>query len=434
MLIIKDIFSKHKSICVILLFSVNFILFFYLTTVNIPFSDDFWFLDIIHKYFKANSLFDKITILRSQFNLGEDKVTHAIEYLEHRHTIVKVLLILQIKLIGYINLRYFMLLNCFVLTITFYYFYLSVKEFFFSNILLLVSCCALFFSLVFYMNIFWFMSTPNNLLLLFGFGALYYLKKNKFYLAILFLSLALFSSYGGILFFGVSCLYLLVTKNYTKMLVLTIITVCAIYIYSFGLIRNHDTNFIKVLLGAPWYLLLLFFSCIGSIGLAVIPSIVLGIVFLGYFIYLLKRKIYLNEPYLFTVLILLFTTCLGIVIHRYDHGFSYVMTTRFKIFSVFILIIFLIIFQKNNKALFDKYNKIILSICLIYFTIGTTIAYKKALNRKQELITGIKCYNRTGSGLFINKDTYQNKINQVKINEVNTIMYNLQKDGYYTLP
>jgi hypothetical protein len=72
---------------------------------------------------------------------------------------------------------------------------------------------------------------------------------------------------------------------------------------------------------------------------------------------------------------------------------------------------------------------------LIYFTIGTTIAYKKALNRKQELITGIKRYKSTGSGLFINKDTYQNKIiNQVKINEVNTIMYNLQEDGFYVLP
>ncbi len=431
---IKDIFSKNKSIFVMLLFSVNYFLFFYLTTVNIPFSDDFWFLGIINKYFNANSIFEKITVLRSQFNLGEDTVTHNIEYLEHRHTLFKVLLVLQVKLTGCINLRYFMFLNCFVLTVTFYYFYLSVKEFFLNNILLLVSCCSLFFSLVFYMNIFWFMSTPNNLLLLFGFGGLYYIKENKVIMAILFLSLSLFSSYGGILFFGVSCLYLLVTKNYTKMIVLAIITACAIYIYSFGLIKNHDANFVKVLIGAPWFLLLLFFSCIGSIGLAVIPSIVLGIVFLGYFIYLLKRKIYLTEPYLFTVLILLFTTCLGIVIHRYDHGFSYVMTTRFKIFSVLILIIFLIIFQKNNKALFDKYNKIILSICLIYFTIGTTIAYKKASNRKQELINCISCYKRTGSGLFINKDTYQNKINQVKINEVNTIMYNLQKDGYYVLP
>lgn len=292
---IKDIISKQSNRLIILLFSFNYFLFFYLTTVNIPFSDDFWFLDITTKYFKANSIFDKITVLRSQFNLGINIVTNSIGYLEHRHTFVKTLLTLQVKLIGYINLRYFMFFNCFVLTGTFYYFYLSVKEYFFRNILLLVSCCALFFSLVFYMNIFWFMSTPNNLLLLFGFGGLYYIKENKVIIAILFLSLSLFSSYGGILFFGVSCLYLLVTKNYIKMIVLTIITACSIYIYSVGLIKNHDANFVKVLIGAPWFLLLLFFSCIGSIGLAVIPSIVLGIVFSGYFINLLRRKIYLTQ-------------------------------------------------------------------------------------------------------------------------------------------
>jgi hypothetical protein len=69
----------------------------------------------------------------------------------------------------------------------------------------------------------------------------------------------------------------------------------------------------------------------------------------------------------------------------------------------------------------------------MYFGIGNVLAYHKALQRKSTLITGVDKYKHTGTGLYINNDTYKRDINKIKVDEVNAIMYDLQKNNFYVL-
>jgi len=404
-------------------------------TINAPYADDFWFLRYIIQYFDAKSTQEKITILHSQFDLGINPITHQIDYIPHRHTLLKILMIGYVKVFKSLNIRFFVLLNAFTCVISVIYFLKLINYKSLTNIYVKSTIILILFTLVYYINIFWFVALANNMLILFGLMSMYYIsrtQKKYFIFSSLLLILGAMSSQGGILFFLICLLYLFLNKHYFRFSILLVIAIICISIHQAGLhsAMVEKNNYVSLL----FYCVVLFIASMGSFGPNPIICILLGITFSLALVYLLfTTKSFERTDMRYYLLLLFVLILLGISFSRYHSGIGYIINSRFKFYSILLWLTTFSLYLDFHPAI-EKYSKYLLYISIIYFTFGNIISFKMALKRKHKIEAGILAYQKNKTGLFIYENAYTNAKFNSKIEEVNKTMEMLLKKNYYQFP
>lgn len=423
---INKLNKKH----LIVLLGAFYVFFYFAICTNIPYGDDFWFLKSINDFYHTNLFIEKIKVLVSQFNLGLN-FNNEIDYTEHRHIIQKLIFIIDIYLTGKIHIKFYLFLNILTLLLLYNILYVLLKEYLQNNYVFIIVFFILF-SWVNYLNIAWMSSFSNNLLLVAGFYSFYLTTQKKYIISNLFLVIALLSSYGAFIFYIINIGWLLFHKKKILVLYLTMLFISK-YLYSIGIKEaNHVDLLIK--LKYFWYILWLFLCSIGSIGLSIIPATLLGILYLIFFLLLIKKKMYAKDTILFFLIITLFIMCFGIAFQRVNLGFDYILNTRFRQFSMLLTGFYAIALHQYYPVFFNKFKTYFVALSISYFIIGNCISFHFAYKRKIALIEGVKKYKQHKTGLFIYKGMYENEQAKIKVDEVNKIMKSLIEDKHYELP
>lgn len=423
---IQNLNKKH----IVLLLCAFYILFFFLVCTSIPYGDDFWFLKVVNDFYNVHTFADKLHVIIAQFNLGLN-FNNTIDYTEHRHIIHKLILVADVYLTGNIHIKTYLLFNVLSLLILYRVFYLLFKEEMHDNTVF-CSVFLILFTVVNYLNISWMASLSNNILLMLGFLSLYLNQQKKYAMSVVSLLIALLSSYGAFIFFLINIIYLALRLQKAAIAYIVFLFI-SFYFYNQGLV-NSDTYSLAVKLKYSWFVIWLFFCSLGSIGLNAIPATLIGILYVVFFFFLVKKKIYKTHPMLFSLILFIFITCFGIAFKRCNLGFSYILNTRFRQFSMLLTAFYIISLKVYYPSFFEKLKKTILISAIFYFIAGTTVSFYVANQRKNALIDGVKKYKQNQTGLFIYKGVYENKNTQIKVNEVNTIMKELIEENHYDLP
>ena len=378
-------FKSILTFCLILFPIFIFWSIFNKYAVNIPHWDDFAVRNSVAQLLETGSFIEKLKILFAQHN-------------EHRIFITRISALFIYLIEGTINLKSLMFLGfCSLIGIT-VLFYKILKKYNLS-LVYLAPITFLVFNNSLYENTFWGMASIQNFGVIFlAFLCFYWLifsietsSKKYFYWSIFICFLGIFTSSNGIVIPIVGCLILLFQQRIKGFLVWFSTSLVFLFIFFFDFKRNPD-NIAKTTITDINILAKGLFATLGnSIDISFISpekhldfSMALG-VFLGLFIVLFSfqtifkkynsKDIYTSSDFinqknidlfLLACLVFLGITCAGIVFARMSYGIGTLLTSKYKIYSLLILVIFYLVaaksFSKKNNFKFIIVS-ILASIC-----------------------------------------------------------------------
>lgn len=378
MLLKKTIIRKVFTLCLILLPLALFGYIFQKYAINIPHWDDLAVRNSLADFLTTDSFSEKIKILFAQHN-------------EHRIFLTRVFALLVYQITDTLDLKLLMLLGNSGLAGIFFIFYrFSCRTN--LELLALVPISFLLFNIGLYENVFWGMASVQNFWVLFlAFVTFYFLiyghnKSNKtyFYTAIAFCFFGTFTSSNGVLIPIIGTAILLFQKRYRELTIWAVVSVAFLFLYFF---QYHSSPDKTASLPSLSLMIKGMFAVTGNaidvsfivpnkhLDLSMATGVLLLILIALFSFQVLFKKYDINQRnsdlFLFSCLIFLGITCLGIVVGRISYGIEVLLTSKYKINSVLILCIcYLILLNSLAKQKQENFitAAIILSICFNFYT------------------------------------------------------------------
>ena len=395
------------------------ILIYFITVVrasiNFPIMDDYdAILNFLIVYTDASTFYEKINAVFSQHN-------------EHRIVYTKLVVLGYHKIFGAINFIPLIVIGNLSLVGILVVFYKSLKiESLDKRLLILIPVAIFLFNYRYAELSCWAMTSIQNIgVLFFAFLALYFLlKDNKPSMAwaIVFASLATYTSGNGILTFVTGIIVLILKKESRK----------SIYIFGCAFILNLATYFIglKKVEGHPPFLqsfianpLDFFLYPLNFLGALFYTHItVIGFVFgalvLAVFVFIYIKKIYESNYVLFAFLLFMLATVGVITISRFGFGVGQANSSRYAVNSSLIYIIIGLIFSEiyYSKITYKFYFPLIVLIMLFNWS--------SIENIKGQLITAK--YDSNNIFQITNGKIADYNLNYVPIREVHAVKILIQ--------
>ena len=372
------------TFCLILFPVIAFLLFFNKYAVNIPHWDDFAVRNSIAQILQVDSFLEKVKILFSQHN-------------EHRIFTTRIAALIIYLIQGTINVKSLMFLGiCPLIGISILFYKISKK--YNLSLIYFAPITFLIFNNSLYENTFWGMASIQNFGAIFlAFLCFYWLvfsidKQSHiyFYWAIVVCFFGVFTSSNGILIPVIGCLILLFQRRKREFFIWFSASFAFLLAFFLGFERNPD-NVVKANIADLKTLVKGLFATIGNsidstfispekhLDLSMVSGIFLFI-FIVLFAYQAIFKKYNskdisnsinfindknNDLFLLACLAFLGITCGGIVFARISYGIGTLLTSKYKIYSLLIIVIFYIVasksFSKKNSYNFIA-NAILLSV------------------------------------------------------------------------
>lgn len=383
-------FKSILTFCLILFPIIIFWLIFNKYAVNIPHWDDFAVRNSVAQFLEKSSFIEKLKTLFAQHN-------------EHRIFTTRISALVIYLIQGTINVKSLMFLgNCMLIGITIL-FYKILKKYK-INTIYLASITFLIFNNSLYENTFWGMASIQNFGVIFlAFLCFYWLifsiettSKKNFYWSIFICFLGVFTSSNGIVIPIIGCFILLFQQRKKEFFIWFSASLVFLFAFIFDFKRNPD-NVAKTTITDINILAKGLFATLGnSIDTSFFSpekhldfSMALGF-FLGIFIILFSFQTifkkynskdintssdFINQKntdlFLLACLIFLGVTCGGIVFARISYGISTLLTSKYKIYSLLILVIFYLVaaknFSKKNNSKFIIIS-VLASICFNFYS------------------------------------------------------------------
>ncbi len=363
--------------------------------INIPKWDDHALKAFIVEFQNANGFIPKLQTFFKQHN-------------EHRIAFDRFFTLIVFWIHDSIEYRWLMWIGNFTLLGVLLIFYKIFKKQKLS-IAYFVPIPFILFQLQLWENTFWGMASMQNFGIIFFIFLLIYLisseKKTHFYSALLVALFATYTSGNGITIFPV-CLFLLVLqRRFKDVFVFSSISIILVflYFYHYKFPENNPSldgiGIRKIATG--------FFMFLGSV-LDLIPNasqsqkltilggaifLITGLIIAIYLIFnskLFKKQRNLNHTELFIVgsLMFLIGTSIVVTLTRISYGEAGLLTSRYKIYSILLLITFYIAFISKihtNDSNWLPLTLIFMAICFNFVANYTN--FKEVVNFRNQLIS-----------------------------------------------
>jgi hypothetical protein len=328
--------------------------------VNIPFSDDFEFLNFSNKILEKESLEQKFHLFFKFHN-------------EHRIAVPRLVFYIMLKLFSEINFKIAIFLgniSLFGLLILFYKLVPPGQ----AKWLALAPCALFLFQLQHWENASWAIGALSNFggVIIAGFS-FYFLNRlnwTGFVFSLMFSILALCFNGGGLLIFIAIGIFYLLAKQFKffKLWLVISLVVFSFYFLDYVKPENHPSVFEAV--QHPTRLFLYFVSFIGGSFSTdnhyLAPLAPLGgMVSLIFFAYLTWKKHYLKNPAIYSFMLFILLIGVSAAAFRSGFGIHQAFSSRYKIFStIYLILTFLTIMElipmesEKMKATFLGYSAI----------------------------------------------------------------------------
>lgn len=390
---------KNKSTYFAWVFiALPIILYFYFLaeySLNIPKWDDHALKAFILNFENADGFANKFQTFFTLHN-------------EHRIAFDRLITLMVFKIHGTIDYRWLMWVGNFTLMGTLFIFYKNFQK---QKISLwfFVPISLILFQLQLWENTFWGMAALQNFgIIFFIFGLLYLIsseKKSHFYLALLFAFFATYTSGNGITVFPVCIVLLILQRRFRETIIFGIVSIALVSAYFYHYLippSNPPLEGIgigKIIFG--------FFSFLGSafdlmpnssgrIKLTIIAGGILFTISALIAIYLifnsklLKKNRFLDQTELFVLgsFMFLIGTAIVVIITRISFGEISLLTSRYKIYAILLLItLYIFIISKielNNR------KWLVFPLILMGFgfnLLANYINFKEVINFRNQLIS-----------------------------------------------
>lgn len=335
-----------RKICIWLLFVLPIIVFIFIFdkyALNIPHWDDFAIRNSIQQFIKSNDIFEKIRILFAQHN-------------EHRIFLTRIVALLIFQLTNSLNWKYLMVVgNALLLLILLIYYKVFQKKS--LNFYYFVPTSWLLLTSALYENVYWGMASVQNfgviaLALLSFYWIIFYPHRYFLFLGVVVASMAVFTSSNGLLV-PILLLAVLLFQRRKEHFWIALVVFLLIYVLFFlGFQQIPDkslhTHFnvssfsrgLLATLGAMFDFTFLdaFLRIDLAMAFGLLILILVGL-FAGkvlFYSYDIQQK----NIDLFLLISLLFfgLTAAGISVGRMAYGIETLMSSKYKIYSVLIVI------------------------------------------------------------------------------------------------
>lgn len=326
---VKRLKVLNLAAIIILSMVVLYYYYFIITySINFPFYDDFdAILNFLHKYIIHPGPVERIQLMFRQHN-------------EHRLVFAKALTIIQYHLMGQVNFRLLILIGNSSLVLILVLLYKSFLPLNNYRSLFVIPVSLLLFNFRFeevsFMAI---ASMQFPWVLCFALLSLYFLFKTgqySIYLAVLFASIATFTSANGMMTFIAGALVLMPRKGcdlYSKIIwFISGLVMIALYFYGYSKPGYHP-SIIEPLLHDPigfiGYVLAFLGSAVGNLVYAI--SIGAGLVI--FFLFLTIKKYYEENPVIYSMIIFILITAVIAALTRFGFGIEQSLNSRYAIYS-----------------------------------------------------------------------------------------------------
>lgn len=407
--------NRFRTVFFIVLAMVPVLAFFIqlaIYAVNIPYNDDYdYILFFLNRYLAAPGWTEQFGQLAAFSN-------------DHRIIIPKLIVLLDYTLFRQVDFRTLIFIGNISLLIMMVSVYLSFKSGK-DKLMYFLPAAFLLFQPAFSENsVFAIASIGNFYVLAFGFLAVALLAQKENihsgrFLTALALSVAAYLSMGyGILFLLTGLLLCLYRKEWVKSGIWLAISALIVFFYqTYGGKAGNTYNFLFDW-GRIVNSILYFFAFIGSnfglssssiyfsamnpaVGLALKTAPVLtGMAITAYFLLITRKGYFRKNPAVFSLFLFLFLTALGASVARDNYGFDQALTSRYKIVSIFFIIL---TYLSLIEIFGEKARKRVFAIALIFAIVFSSTMYlfkqKPMKQHRQDLIQSMKNWEETGKGI-----------------------------------
>ncbi|WP_337042197.1 hypothetical protein [Emticicia sp. 17c] len=373
-------FRKVLAICLIFTPILFFGYLFQKYAINIPHWDDLAVRNTIADYLKTDSFIEKIRILFSQHN-------------EHRIVLTRIFALLIYATQGFLDLKTLMIFGNLSLVGLLFIFYKNLQRSY-TGPLALVPVAFLIFNIGLYENVFWGMASVQNFWVILLASACFYLlvhsfgKPNNvfFYLALLLSFTGTFTSSNGILIPLIGIGILAFQRRNRELIVWSVAVASFLFLYFFDYHKVPDTN-LKADFSDKSLLVKGLFAVLGNavdvsfiapsrhLDISMATGVIITILAAMFAYQVLFKRYDLsqrnNDLFLLACLAFLVITCVGIVVGRIAYGIEVLLTSKYKINSVLILVICYIILLRSVPEWRQK-NMITFAIILSILFNGFT--------------------------------------------------------------
>jgi hypothetical protein len=373
--------------------------------INIPHWDDHALKGFVLNFEKSDSFIDKLKLIFSQHN-------------EHRIALTRIFTLIILKIKGTIDYKWLMILGGMALIGVLFIFKEILKKYNYSS-LFLIPISFILFGLHLNENLFWGMASVQNfwvILLAIWIFYLVSISNHKYSLlfAIFLTFWAINTSGNGFLIPLICYMILLFQKRKRAFFIYFSFTLLFIFFYFFFYQKPPITS-VTARVTDPQLLIQGVLAMVGSavdfklinpsrqIDVSMVVGIVLMIVF-GFLIQkvlLKKYNVEFKNIDLFLIAIVLFclATIGAVVLNRLNLGLPALLTSKYKIYSIILLIVALIVLL-NSIPIQRQKNFIGLNILasILFWIYGYILDYQAVVNMRMERICNL--FNSESIGIY----------------------------------
>jgi len=375
--------------------------------VNAPYWDDYdSLLKFLNLYTEAKTAGDKLGLILSQHN-------------EHRIVFLRLIAISVHRLGGRIDFKWLSYIGNGALFLIAFFLFLAfkikskIKLLYFSPVLFLL------FQPQYYDSILW----PTALLTHFYVLALalitfFLIEKKSFILfapACFLAALAIFSQGNGLLLAPLGLAMLLVLRNYRRAGGWLLISAAALAVYfiHYGQLPGNP-NPLEAIVSIKRTLLYILYFTGSAAGFSLfIPSLLFGIIIIGYFIFLTTRKYYRENPvFYFFFLFVLLTISLSALL-RSEQGADFALSQpRYRIIALLsLIIIYLSFYERINRKKSLIYAAATgLLVASVFSAVSFSLYSPKVVSISESIKRGLLKWPINGQGLYYPFPAKANKI------------------------
>lgn len=382
-------------------------------SLNIPIGDDYRaILLFLIKFLECSEIIDKIVLMFSQHN-------------EHRIFFTRSIVLGYYYLFNSINFKNLILVGNFSLFGIIFVLFKSFKQnkdkfIYFTVVIFLL------FQPLYRETVYWAMASLSNLyVFFFAFLTVYLLIRPRYFLSSVILAvLTTFTNGNGICVFLVGLWILFYQKRYNE-LILWLLSTAIIIIFYFC---NYTTQQVTEIGKDPVQHLAYFFAYLGSTAgfslISYIPALLLGGIILTFFIYLCKKKYFVNNLAIFSYLLFLILTALTATLARSSFGIEQACSSKYRIISIqCIILLYLAISEMLDRKILRWYYPICLVVSILLNFLSWHFLTKYVIARQNATVAYIIKYK-----------TNDSLVNHHFDDSYDGIMIKAQKKKIYRIP
>ncbi|WP_428657951.1 hypothetical protein [Runella sp.] len=389
-------FSKKPWLVISFIIPVFLLAFvLYKNLLNIPFGDDIYVMDVFNLFKESGSWWEKLSVLFGQHN-------------EHRLVVTRAVALLQYWLMGFIDVRIWSILGnlSLLFMVGLFYQHIGEQKWWIISIAFVIICTA--------SNTLMPMQNSNLFTVVFGLATLHFVLKKTpkaDFLTFLCTFLSIFSNSGGLALLIIVSGVLFFQKRY-QLLALWLFysgIIVVGYYWNYEPLYRHPSS--ELLFKQLSRAIIFFIAFAGSIGFKILPTGFLFIMLAGIALY---RKYYLQNPFVFLVVIYCLMMAGMTTIKRYEYGIESAITERYRIYSMIFASCSLIMIHDFLSGYSATIQKTAFGIGLIA-AIAVNLKFfipmvRETEARKKLLISKIENYYLNNSGYNCFEVNILNKI------------------------